>query len=209
MRPNGITPAGRGGTIAHHKLEKLGVARGQIRIIGGRWRGRKIPVPDVPDLRPTPGRVRETLFNWLQPVIAGAYCLDVFAGSGALGFEALSRGAAAVTLVDQSPKVVASLGEIIKTLGVENADAYAATAPAQLKKPARPFDVVFLDPPFQQDLLVPCCFYLEENGFLAADAYIYLEAGQTLNAELLPANWRLLKSKNAGQVSYHLAQREA
>jgi 16S rRNA (guanine966-N2)-methyltransferase len=183
------------------------MAQGQIRIIGGVWRGRKIQVPDVPNLRPTPDRVRETLFNWLQPVIAGAYCLDLFAGSGALGFEALSRGAAYVEMVDQSPKVVTLLRlELIK-FDAKNADVYAATAPAQLRQPARPFDVVFLDPPFKEDLLLPCCRMLEEKEFLAEDAYIYLESADTLTEEMLPKNWRLLKSKKAGQVSYHLAQR--
>jgi 16S rRNA (guanine966-N2)-methyltransferase len=185
------------------------VAQGQIRIIAGIWRGRKIQVPDVPDLRPTPDRVRETLFNWLQPIIAGAYCLDLFAGSGALGFEALSRGAAYVEMVDQSPKVVALLREELATFEAKNADVYAATVPAQLRQPARPFDVVFLDPPFQQDLLLPCCHLLEEKGFLAVDAYIYLESKNALTEGMLPKNWRLLKSKKAGQVSYHLAQRKA
>jgi 16S rRNA (guanine966-N2)-methyltransferase len=183
------------------------VAAGQIRIIGGSLRGRKIQVPDVLDLRPTPDRVRETLFNWLQPVIAGAYCLDLFAGSGALGFEALSRGAAYVEMVDQAPKVVALLREELTRFGAKNAEVYVATAPGQLRQPERPFDVVFLDPPFKQDLLLPCCVYLEEKGFLAADAYIYLESAEPVTEAVLPANWKLLKSKKAGQVSYHLAQR--
>lgn len=183
------------------------MAQGQIRIIGGAWRGRKIQVPDLPDLRPTPDRVRETLFNWLQPIIAGAYCLDMFAGSGALGFEALSRGAAYVEMVDQSSKVVALLRQQLQTFGATNADVYAATVPGQLRVASRPFDIVFLDPPFKENLLLPCCAYLEEKAMLAEGAYIYLEAKDTLDESLLPTNWRLLKSKKAGQVSYHLAQR--
>jgi len=184
------------------------VAQGQIRIIGGAWRGRKIQVPDLPDLRPTPDRVRETLFNWLQPVIAGAYCLDMFAGSGALGFEALSRGAAYVEMVDQSSAIVAALRQQLRIFGAENADVYAATMPQQLRTPARPFDVVFLDPPFKENLLLPCCTYLEEKALLADGAYIYLESKDTLDESMLPTNWQLLKSKKAGQVSYHLAQRK-
>jgi 16S rRNA (guanine966-N2)-methyltransferase len=189
------------------KVGDLAVAQGQIRIIGGAWRGRKIQVPDLPDLRPTPDRVRETLFNWLQPVMSGAYCLDLFAGSGALGFEALSRGAAYVEMVDQSSKVIALLRQQLLTFGAKNAEAYAANVPAQLRAPARPFNVVFLDPPFKENLLQPCCAYLEEKAFLAEDAYIYLESSDSLDESQLPPTWRLLKSKKAGQVSYHLAQR--
>lgn len=181
--------------------------QGQVRIIGGQWRGRKIVVPDVLDLRPTPDRVRETLFNWLSSTISGAHCLDAFAGSGALGFEALSRGAAHVVMVDQSTAVVTLLKQELAMFKAENADIYAATMPAQLKKPMKPFDIVFLDPPFSHDLLLPTCQYLEENGLLAAHALIYLEAKTTLDETALPANWRIIKSKKAGQVAYHLAER--
>jgi 16S rRNA (guanine966-N2)-methyltransferase len=180
---------------------------GQIRIIGGQWRGRKLKVPDVPNLRPTPDRVRETLFNWLAMTIQGAYCLDPFAGSGALGFEALSRGAAHVVMVDQSSTVVKLLQEESQTLKATNAEIYQARAPLQLKKPAKLFDIVFLDPPFQEGSLLPTCFFLEENGFLANNAYIYLEANQTLQPSDLPLNWKIIKSKKAGQVAYHLIQR--
>ncbi len=180
---------------------------GQVRIIGGMWRGRKLKVPDLPGLRPTPDRVRETLFNWLQPVIAGAYCLDMFAGSGALGFEALSRGAAFVDMVDQSRQVVDLLLQEAEKFAARNLDIYAAIAPKQLRRPAKVYDIVFVDPPFGEDLLVPCCHFLEENAFLADEAYIYLEAKSPLDAALLPPNWRLLKNKKAGQVAYHLVLR--
>jgi 16S rRNA (guanine966-N2)-methyltransferase len=183
------------------------VTPGQIRIIGGLWRGRKLKVPDLPGLRPTPDRVRETLFNWLQPMVAGAYCLDLFAGSGALGFEALSRGAAYVEMVDQSVPVIKLLREEAVLLQAKNIEIYAARVPQQLRLPARPFDIVFLDPPFQDDLLLPCCAYLEANGFLAPTAHIYLEARAGLAAESLPPNWQLLKNEKAGQVAYHLALR--
>lgn len=182
--------------------------QGQIRIIGGQWRGRKLAVPDLPGLRPTPDRVRETLFNWLQPAIVGAHCLDVFAGSGAIGFEALSRGAAHVVMVDQSAKVVTVLRQQLALLAAKNAEIYQATAPQQLKTPAQPFDIVFIDPPYQANLLLPCCHYLENQAFLADNALIYLEASDALDEAQLPANWQLLKSKQAGQVAYHLAQRQ-
>lgn len=181
--------------------------KGQIRIIGGEWRGRKIKVPDIQDLRPTPDRVRETLFNWLSNKIAGAYCLDAFAGSGALGFEALSRGAKHVVMVDASSEVVSLLKEELAVFKSDNADIYRANLPQQLKAPSHPFDIVFLDPPFSQDLLLPCCFYLEEHGFLTDGAYIYIESGGTLDENNLPEHWKIIKSKKAGQVAYHLVQR--
>jgi len=181
--------------------------KGQLRIIGGQWRGRKLKIPDVANLRPTPDRVRETLFNWLAPILPGAYCLDAFSGSGALGFEALSREAAFVVMVDQSREVVNLLQEELKILKATNAEIYQATVPEQLKKPKKYFDVVFLDPPYQLDLLKKVSFYLEEQGFLANAAYIYLEAKQTLSLHDIPLNWEIMKSKKAGQVAYHLARR--
>src|SRR5262245_38024853 len=126
---------------------------GQVRIIAGKWRGRRLAVPDVKDLRPTPDRVRETLFNWLAPVIAGSRCLDLFAGTGVLGFEALSRGAAYVEMVDQSEKVMATLKEELAQFGANNAQIYRANVPVQLKSPSEPFNIVFLDPPYNANLL--------------------------------------------------------
>lgn len=182
--------------------------QGVVRIIAGKWRGRRLKVPDVKDLRPTPDRVRETLFNWLAPIIEGAYCLDLFAGSGVLGFEALSRGAAQVVMVDQATEVIELLKEELGIFGAENATVYRALAPKQLHVPTHLFDIVFLDPPYQENLLLPCCHYLEENGFLADKAHIYLEARQAIKDNELPANWQLIKSQQAGQVFYHLARRE-
>jgi len=184
------------------------VKRGQVRIISGKWRGRLLKVPDVKDLRPTPDRVRETLFNWLAPNIVGARCLDLFAGSGVLGFEALSRGAAEVVLVDQSLTVVTLLQAEAAILKAENLTIYTANVPVQLRKSEKSFDIVFLDPPYQANLLITTCQYLEENQFLADSAYIYLEAEQVIKDNDLPLNWRIIKSKQAGQVVYHLALRE-
>jgi len=181
--------------------------QGQVRIIGGEWRGRKLKVPDIADLRPTPDRVRETLFNWLAPVIQGASCLDLFTGSGVLGFEALSRGAAHVVMVDHSTAVIDLLQQEAIMLKTSCADIYCAKIPGGLKTTARPFDIVFLDPPYRQNILLPCCFYLEENAFLAENAYIYLEAKEGLTESDLPINWKIIKNKIAGQVAYHLVKR--
>ncbi len=183
------------------------MTQGNVRIIGGQWRGRKLKVPEVLHLRPTPNRVRETLFNWLQSVVPGAHCLDAFAGSGALGFEALSRGAAHVVMVDEARQVVSLLQEELKLFKANNAEVYCANVPTQLKKPLKPFDIVFLDPPFSDNKLQACCFYLEEHQFLAKQAYIYLEAPELLTETSLPTDWQLIKKKRAGQVAYHLAQR--
>ncbi len=183
---------------------------GFVRIIAGKWRGRRLKVPHVKALRPTPDSVRETLFNWLAPFIEDAYCLDAFAGSGALGFEALSRGARHVVMIDAALTVVKLLREESQQLEIpkENISIYKAHAPRQLRKPDHLFNIVFLDPPYHAKLLIPCCHYLEEQHFLAKDAHIYLEAHHIIKDNELPLNWRVLKTKKAGQVTYHLARRE-
>ncbi len=179
---------------------------GRLRIIGGKWRSRKLTFPGIDDLRPTPDRVRETLFNWLQPVIDGARCLDLFAGSGALGFEALSRGATSVVMVDRHPEILRSLQENARALGADNVSFVNADGLAFVGQPApAPFDVVFLDPPFAQNLWQTCGERLEQNGWLTADARIYLET-PAAHTPLLPANWELLRSQCAGKVGYHLAR---
>lgn len=183
--------------------------QGEVRIIAGSWRGRKLKVKDVKDLRPTPDRVRETLFNWLAPILPGAYCLDLFAGSGVLGFEALSRGAAFAILVDQSKEVIALLREEAERFKVDNIEIYQAKVPEELRLSHGPFDVVFLDPPYQSDLLIKTSEFLETQGYLAKEAYIYLEADHAIKDNELPENWRLVKSQKAGQVFYHLAKRES
>jgi 16S rRNA (guanine966-N2)-methyltransferase len=183
--------------------------QGSVRIIAGEWRGRRLLVPDVKDLRPTPDRVRETLFNWLAPYVAGAHCLDLFAGSGVLGFEALSRGAASVQLVDASPVVVKLLQEELIKFKAVKAEVIRADIPAQLIPPPVPYNIVFLDPPYQAGLLLPTCHHLETHGFLAPDALLYLEAREAIEDNDLPAGWRIIKTKQAGQVAYHLVKRES
>jgi 16S rRNA (guanine966-N2)-methyltransferase len=183
--------------------------RGWVRIIAGKWRGRQLRIPRVHGVRPTPDRVRETLFNWLASHVRGASCLDLFAGSGVLGLEALSRGAAYAMMVDQSSTIVALLRENLLMLNAQNADVYHAVLPRQLHRVTkRCFDIVFLDPPYQANLLLPCCAYLEEQGWLAEIAHIYLEAPHVIENNQLPLHWRILKYQQAGQVVYHLARRE-
>lgn len=182
---------------------------GKIRIIGGKFRGRLLKVPDLHLLRPTPDRVRETIFNWLANIIVGARCLDAFAGSGALGFEALSRGAVKVVMLDASFQVIALLKEAWHRFK-EDGDVliYQGIFPEQFNKKDGPFDIVFLDPPYEDNNLLKYCVFLEENALLANNAYIYLECRRDHPSLSLPSNWQLIKSKKAGQVAYHLAQRQ-
>ncbi|MEX1994351.1 MAG: 16S rRNA (guanine(966)-N(2))-methyltransferase RsmD [Steroidobacteraceae bacterium] len=178
-----------------------------LRIIGGEWRGRRIRFPGLAGLRPTPDRVRETLFNWLAAVVAGSRCLDLFAGSGALGLEALSRGAACVCFLEREREAADCLREMAMALAPERASVLHADALAWLRGPATPFDVVFLDPPFGSELLPAAMSALESGGWLAANAYIYLEAPATDGPPGLPANWTMHRSGRAGAVGYHLARR--
>ncbi|MBL3600385.1 MAG: 16S rRNA (guanine(966)-N(2))-methyltransferase RsmD [gamma proteobacterium endosymbiont of Lamellibrachia anaximandri] len=180
----------------------------KVRIIGGVHRGRKLDFPDLPGLRPTGDRVRETLFNWLQPLIPGARCLDLFAGSGALGLEAASRGAGEVVMLDAAVAVTRQLEANRSLLQLDRLEIIRADALAWLaeQRPSRPFDLVFLDPPFAADLLAESCRLLQSHGWLADNARIYLEddAGRAL--PVLPEGWELLKEKRAGQVRYGLAR---
>jgi len=177
----------------------------QVRIIAGVWRGRRLSFEPVPGLRPTPDRVRETLFNWLSPVIRGARCLDLYAGSGALGLEAASRGAAEVVLVDADARVVAGLHRQVALLGAQQVHVIQADVLRWLAGAASVFDIVFLDPPYRRAMLSAGIRGLEQHGWLADDALIYLEAERGLVPNL-PDNWELLRSKHAGQVGYHLAR---
>lgn len=184
------------------------VKPGELRIIGGEWRSRKLPIVDAPGLRPTPDRVRETLFNWLQNDIPGAKVLDLFAGSGALGFEAASRGAAEVVMVESNPQAQRVLAGNIEKLKAHQVHLVCVEALAWLRQASgRQFDVVFLDPPYASGLLAPGCELLEQRGWLAPGAKIYLEVAADQALPVLPANWRLIRDKKAGEVGYHLAHR--
>jgi 16S rRNA (guanine966-N2)-methyltransferase len=176
--------------------------KGRIRIIGGAYRGRRIEVPARADLRPTPDRVRETLFNWLGQRLEGLRCLDLFAGSGALGFEAASRGAANVVMVENDRAVFSSLKKTCETIGARQVDLVLADAFDYVAKSEQRFDVVFLDPPFRQNALPTLLERLPER--LAPGARVYLEAPEPLAAD---ESWRELKRARAGQVSYQLLER--
>ncbi len=182
-------------------------SRGSVRIIGGKWRGRRIAFPELPGLRPTPDRVRETLFNWLQHAIGDARCLDLFAGSGALGLEALSRGAREVVFVDQAPAATRNLQAQLQRLeGSAQARVMEMGAARFLGGAPQAFDVVFMDPPFGQDALPHYVARLDAGGWVAEGSWVYLENEKGAGAPSLPAHWELLKSKSAGEVGYHLAR---
>jgi len=181
------------------------VKTNQLRIIGGRHRGRRLPFPDQLGLRPTSDRVRETLFNWVAPIIEGARCLDVFSGSGALGFEAASRGAGEVVMLERAPKVVRQLRCNVETLALESVSVHQADSLEWLEGSGRPFDLVFLDPPFADDLLESACARLAGNGWLAPGSRVYLESAAKPGFPDLPADWDLVREKTAGQVRYGLA----
>jgi 16S rRNA (guanine966-N2)-methyltransferase len=181
--------------------------RNSVRIIGGMWRGRRVSFPDISELRPTPDRVRETVFNWLQHSLAQTRCLDLFAGSGALGLEALSRGAAEVVFVEQSQAAARSLQEQLTRLGGHLKGRVMEMGAARfLRTPDKPFDVVFLDPPFGKDALDEYIPALDAGNWVSIGGLVYLENERVAGIPKLPAHWELLKSKSAGEVGYHLAR---
>ena len=182
---------------------------GRLRIVAGNWRSRLLDIADVPGLRPTSERIRETLFNWLTPHIDGARCLDLFAGTGALGLEALSRGAQSAVFVENSTRAVATLTANIEVLGANGATVCHMDAEQYLKAPpAEKFDLVFLDPPFAADMTGDLCRLLEESGALTDRCLIYIEQDRSRAEATLPAAWQIMKNETAGNVRYMLAQRE-
>ncbi|MGA9852272.1 MAG: 16S rRNA (guanine(966)-N(2))-methyltransferase RsmD [Gammaproteobacteria bacterium] len=180
--------------------------RNEFRIIAGQWRRRRFKFPDLPGIRPSPDRVRETLFNWLMNRLPETNCLDLFAGSGALGLEALSRGAAGVLFVDRERRVVEALRTHLELLQATGGDVLQSDALAFLRGPAQPFDIVFLDPPFASPLLAESAAALEQGGWLAPEAHIYME--YPLGAQtVLPDAWELISESHAGRVGFALARR--
>ena len=180
---------------------------GQLRIIAGQWRGRKIKFIDQDGLRPTPDRVRETVFSWLQADIPNSACLDLFAGSGALGFEAASRGAASVTLVDSSSQSCKIMLENAVLLHSTSIHVVTSDAERYLKERSTKYDVVFLDPPYKLNILPQVFMMLEQGQCLSEHAKIYVEHNVKQTLPELPDNWQVLKNKKAGQVSYCLISR--
>ena len=183
------------------------MSRGEVRIIAGRWRRRRLPVAVTGQLRPTPDRVRETLFNWLAADIEGARCLDLFAGTGALGFEAASRGAAAVVMVEREREIAAALASAAHALGADNV--MVARADALRWRPAGGdrFDVVFLDPPYSGPMPEAALARLDRIDALAPRCRVYLETDRDPTDFELPSGWRLVQARRAGRVRYHLASR--
>lgn len=180
-----------------------------VRIIAGEWRGRRIRFPAAPGLRPTSDRRRETLFNWLAPDLPGSRCLDLFAGSGALGFEALSRGAALAVLVEASREVAAALAASARTLSADDrCRVVHARAERFLARTAEPFDIVFLDPPFDRPNLVAAACARLDPSWLSPRARIYLEVDAHADRPRLPPAWRLLREHGSGDARALLFVRE-
>lgn len=186
--------------------------KNSVRIIAGDWRGRKLPVIDLPGLRPTTDRVRETLFNWLMHELYDTQCLDLFAGSGALGFESLSRGASYVQFVESSHIAAAAIQNSLELLKLNRASTRAQLQQSDaLRFLARPasmtFGLVFLDPPFQSNLIERAADLLEANSWLSDDATIYIECDASKSLADLPANWLIRKQGKFGQSAFYLFQR--
>ncbi len=180
----------------------------KIKIIGGKWKGTNLTFYDEPELRPTGNRVRETLFNWLQPNIQGSICLDLFAGSGCLGLEALSRGASKCVMVEKNKRVINHLTKNIEKLSSSTElihdDALNYLSSKELSKT---FDIVFLDPPFDSTIYEPTMRTLELNHWLSHDARIYVEARSDSSMLQIPNNWSLFREQVAGNVRYMLYSR--
>ena len=192
---------------SHSSQQKQEQKAGEVRIIAGQWRGRKLPVLSSQGLRPTGDRVKETLFNWLAPYIVDANCLDCFAGSGSLGFEALSRYAKSVTFIELERKVSQQIKQNLIKLNCSNANIINKNSLQFLAQNTENmlFDIAFIDPPFHFGLAQETIDLLDKNNYLANDALIYVEVekGKEINP---PLSWQLLKEKNTHQVSYRLYQ---
>lgn len=183
---------------------------GRVRIVAGKWRGRLLPVCNEPELRPTSERIRETLFNWLAPRIEGARCLDLFAGSGVLGLEALSRGASEAIFIERSAAAARTLQKSITTLGADRAVMHVGDAFAWLRdsKP-QAMDIVFLDPPYALESLAELCRLLQANSWLAKGASVYMEQDRGDERPILPDGYTVVREKAAGSVRYSLAMTPA
>ncbi len=179
----------------------------KVKIIGGQWRGRNLPFPGIADLRPTPVRVRETLFNWLQYDIEASRCLDLYAGSGALGMEAASRGAKYVVQVDNNAQVCRQLKMNTDLVAAPHIKIVQQDVFRYLAGDAAVFNLVFLDPPFAQGFAIQAANWLEDKLWLANGAKIYIEVESQLKLSGIPDNWKMLKHKTAGEVGYYLFER--
>lgn len=185
-------------------------ATGQVRIIGGQWRGRKLPVPDIPGLRPSGDRGRETLFNWLAAAVPGARCADLFAGSGALGFEAASRGASHVDMVEISPVAVSNLLDSVERLGAKQVQVHRANVVDWIRGlEADSLDIVFMDPPFDSGLAVRAARILQERRCVAAGGFVYVETAARFPALTLDAEFAPHREQVLGEVRMQLFRKGA
>lgn len=194
LSPTSKPPTGRTATSS-----------GELRIIGGDWRSRKLRFPDAGGVRPTPARTRETLFNWLSFHLAGSDCLDLFSGSGALGLEALSRGAGKATLVDHTPALASALRDNLRLLKSDRGEVVCAGVERYLEHRNRPpFDIVFMDPPFRQGWLEKLFPLLEKQAWIKPGSWVYVEHESEIPTPAVPPTWQLHRQKTAGQVTYSL-----
>ncbi len=177
---------------------------GSVRVIAGKWRRRRIAFDSALEIRPTTDAVRESLFNWLQAHIEGSSCLDLYAGSGALGFEALSRGAAQAVLVDSNHRCVRNLNWNAAQLGAQHCTIVHCDALAFLRRVDRPFDIIFIDPPFRTGLARRTLQLLQSTVALHADSYVYLEAEREFDMASLADSWQILRCTNAGSRAHYL-----
>lgn len=187
----------------HRKSSKNQSSTGNIRIIAGKHRGRKLPVLMADGLRPTTDRVKETVFNWLMPYVHGSACLDCFAGAGSLGFEAYSRGAASVLMIELNKQAASQLVTNANTLKANEVTVKQTDTLAYLAGQTQGFDIVFIDPPFNKGMVEQVINHLD-NGWLNKDTMVYLEMEAHSPLPSLPSNWQLEKEKVAGQVAYRL-----
>ena len=195
-------------SMAKNKGRAGAASQGQVRIIGGAQRGLRLHFVDHGgDLRPSSDRLRETLFNWLQFELPGLNVLDLFAGSGVLGAEALSRGAVSATLIETKRERAADLSRQLQPLFGDRATVESRDALAWLQQPASPFDLVFVDPPYDLGLAEPACAALEKQGWLSQDAWIYVESRRQGKVPTVPSNWTLHREKAAGEIHARLFRR--
>ena len=191
--------------MARNQKPRPASGGGELRIIGGDWRSRKLRFPEAGGVRPTPARTRETLFNWLTHHLAGSRCLDLFAGSGALGLEALSRGAGTTVFVDYTPALAQALRSNLRLLKSENGEVACKAVDTYLAQPpAKPVDILFMDPPFRQGWLEKLFPMIADNGWVKPGGWIYAEHESEMQTPKAPANWTLHRQKTAGQVTYCL-----
>lgn len=182
-----------------------GPPQSKLRIIGGKWRSRKLGFTAAPGLRPTSDRIRETLFNWLSPIIHDARCADLFAGSGALGLEALSRGADHCNFIDTSSPALKQISQHLEALeAIQYGTCHLGSAEKFLSTVQEPLDVVFIDPPFGMGMVEPVCRRLSVSSVLAEEAWVYIENPRSEALPELPKNWQLHRNKAAGDVAYRL-----